>query len=106
MTTDADAIEIPSRPNQGDIWFSINLELLDSDEIEPLHGMLSQLGFDPRPAFKSTASGRERHVLLAHRTFADLPQLPSGLYRYEQQVLSDFINPDAIEFTGSLTKPA
>ncbi len=96
------AIQIPLRPQRGEIWFSINLGLIE--DVPGLYSLLAELGFTPQLAYKETREGIEVHLLLDHLQNLRMEEPPNELYEREQQVLADAINPDAIHFTCGLTR--
>ncbi len=96
------AIQIPLRPQRGEIWFSINLGLIE--DVPSLYGLLAELEFKPQLAYKETREGTEVHLLLDHLQNMQLEEPPDELYEREQQVLANAIDPDAIHFTCGLTR--
>lgn len=92
-------VEIPIFPAPGEMWFSINLDLVQESELPGLLNLLERYGLPPTPAFR----GEESHYLLWQGRQENLLHPPDDLFVELQQELSDCINPDAISFRCCLT---
>ncbi len=97
------AIKIPIRPGKGEIWFSINLQLID--DIPALYALLHQLDFQaPQFGWLQYPNGdTEIHLVLHHETRLRLEAPPNELFWEAQQQLANAIDTAAIRFAVCFT---
>lgn len=96
------AIKIPTLPSRGEIWFSINLGLIE--DVPALYQALSELNLKPQLAYKQFAGGTEVHLLLHHEVRDEMAEPPHDLFEHEQRTLADIIDPNAMSFSCGLTR--
>jgi hypothetical protein len=97
MTPDDDnrsAVEIPFRLQPGDIWFYIELALID--DVPALYTLLATMDIKPQLAFMRTPQGIEVLLLLAHENRHSLVSPPDDYYLEAQQTLANAINTEAM----------
>lgn len=100
-TTTREAVQIPMTPGKGEVWFSINLGLIEN--IAALYALLYALKFDPKLAWIRSRTGVEVHALLHYEQRLEIHS-PINLFEREKEILADVIDPDALRFVMGLTK--
>jgi hypothetical protein len=102
--TNPSAVRIPVHSGRGEIWFSINLGLIQN--VPKLYELLKELGFHaPKLAYKQYPDGEiEIHLLLHHETRLVLEQPPDELYWEEQMRLANEIDPEAITLSAGIAR--
>lgn len=98
-------IEIPSIPKQGDIWFYINLNLVQPHLVPGLFVLLVTLGFQPQLAYRRVRDEIEICLFLYHGFIEGLVEPPHQLYAREQQILAEVLeDPSAMHFLCGLNR--
>lgn len=102
MTTmhTANTVEIPLAPKPGEIWFFIDLALID--DVPGLYALVKALGFTPRLAYRWDMENLQICLLLYHGSIPGLTEAPNELYKREQEILANAINTDAMHFCSGL----
>ncbi|GEM_PF-6962060 len=88
------AIEIPLIPQPGEIWFYVDLALID--DVLGLYELLAELNITPKIAYTQTREGIEVALLLAYERREHMPEPPDDFYWKEQQALANAIDTEAI----------
>lgn len=96
------AIEIPFTLQRGDIWFYLELALID--DVPALYKLLKTMGISPQFAYMRTPQGIEILLLLAHEHREVLETSPDDFYWEEQQLLANAINTEAIHCRSGFTR--
>lgn len=95
-------VQIPLAPKPGEVWFFINLGLID--DVSGLYALVKALGFTPRLAYRWDMADLEICLLLYHGIIPGMAEPPRELYQREQEILADAINTDAMHFCCGLTR--
>ena len=98
----AKAMKIPLAPRRGEIWFFINLNLID--DVPGLYALVKALGFTPRLAYRWNMEDLEICLLLYYGNIPCMTKPPHELYEREQEILANTINTDAMHFCCGLCK--
>jgi hypothetical protein len=94
MTDERTAIEIPFKLQPGEIWFYLELALIE--DVPALYQQLSTMNIKPQLAYMKTLQGIEILLLLAHEKREELLTAPDDYYFEEQKRLADTINCEAM----------
>jgi hypothetical protein len=103
-TTEVAAIQIPLRPQPGEVWFTINLNLVE--DVPALYALVRSLGYAPTLAYRQTKAGMEIHLLLYHEQRPILETPVWDEFEQSMYALSDVIHTDAVHLLCGLTKIA
>lgn len=101
--------QIPFIPKPGDIWFYIDLTMVDHSKIPGLFALLETLGLPPRLAYRARPDDLEICLLLHHGFLDGMTEPPQHLYGVEQRILANALDdPGAMHFMCGLnrSKPA
>jgi len=104
MATQMTTTEIPLRVQPGEIWFWLDLSLVD--DVPEVYALVKALGFTPRLAFRRIREQVEICLLLYQGTLPGMTTPPDELFEREQQILSNAIDPDAMHFVCGLSQVA
>lgn len=98
-------IQIPSNPKPGEIWFYLDLSLIDSAKVPDLFALLDTLGLQPKWAYRQLPGALEVCVLL-HQGFQEgMTEPPHQLYEQEQNILANALDdPNAMHFLCGLNR--
>lgn len=97
-------VQIPLAPKRGEIWFFIDLALID--DVPGLYALVQALGFSPRLAYRWDMENLQICLLLYHGSIPGMTQPPGELYEREQEILANTINTDAMHFCCGLHRQA
>ena len=103
-TTDTVSLQIPLRPKPGEVWLTVNLNLVE--DVPSVYELARSLGYKPLLAHRQTREGIEIHLLLHHERRETLEKPLWEEFEAQMYTLSDAINSDAIHLLCGLTKAA
>lgn len=95
-------VEIPLNPKAGEIWFWLDLSLIE--DVPETYALVKALGLIPRLAFRRIREEIEICLLLYHGNMPGMVAPPDDLFEREQRILSDAINPESMHFTCGLAR--
>lgn len=94
--------KIPLRPSPGEVWFFINLNLVE--DVPATYRLVQSLGYEPKLAYRETRDGTEVHLLLHYEKREMVEDSLWAEFEEHQYTLADAINTDAIHFMWGHTK--